>query len=101
MFETKNVKGFMGRKKDFFFSKQIEKLVNITRTKWDSPESEGMQVGNCRFLIKRNRELMHRKKQSVCIILNRVGKKPSTERDPTTSPEVIHRMNANKSDTAH
>lgn len=81
MFETKNVKGIMGRKKDFFFSKQTEKLVNITRTKWDSPESEGMQVGNCSLLIKRNRELMHGK--TICLYLSRVGKKPSVERDPT------------------
>lgn len=46
--------------KDFFSPKKIEKLLNITR---DSAESEGMQAGNFRFLIKINRELMHGKKQ--------------------------------------
>lgn len=53
------------RKGKIFLFKQIEKLVvNVTRTKWHSPESEGMQLGNCRCMsiIKKSncaRELMH------------------------------------------
>lgn len=60
--KQKMLKDLQGKKKKkkffFFFPKQIEKLVNIIR---ESPESEGMQGGNFRFLIKRNRELMHGK----------------------------------------
>lgn len=82
--------------KDFFFPKQIEKLLNNTR---DSPESEGMQVGNVRFLIKRNRELMCGKNE-LCIFLNRVEKKICWKRSHSISPNVIHRMSVNKDDTA-